>query len=107
METRTLPHAEWTAFFGDPAHSGPLYEGCDGATLRRSTPDGASPAETRRLHFERLDYHPADELFEVVAAGLHHFVLRPEVVRVDEAGGRLRRLEFVFRNGGREVLDLN
>jgi hypothetical protein len=107
METRTLPHAEWRAFFGDSTRSPALYDGAAGATLRLTTPDSARPAQTRRLHVERLEYHPADELFELVAAGLRHFVLRPDVVRVDQMGGRLRRLEFVFSNGGREVLDLN
>ena len=47
------------------------------------------------------------QLFEVVAAGLHHFVLHPAAVFVDEETGRLRRLEFVFRNGASETLVLN
>jgi hypothetical protein len=104
--TRNLPRGEWDAYFGAFAVE-PGGGGSDEAILYvEPPPDGGEPA-ARRLHLEALTYEPADELFEVAAAGLRHFVLHPAAVLVDDETGRLRRLEFVFRNGASETLVLN
>jgi hypothetical protein len=104
--TRNLPRGEWDAYFGAFAVER-CADGSDEAILCVEPPPHEGEPLTRRLHLEALTYEPADELFEVVAAGLRHFVLHPAAVRVDEETGHLRRLEFVFRNGASETLVLN
>ena len=106
MTTRDLPREEWDAYFGAFAVER-QRGGSDEAVLSVEPALDEGPTVSRVLHLESLTYEPADELFEVAAAELHHFVLHPVAVHVDDEAGHLRRLEFVFHNGASETLVLN
>ena len=106
MTTRDLPREEWDVYFGALVVER-RRGGSDEAILSLEPARDEGPPVSRVLHLEAFTYEPADELFEVVAAELHHFVLHPAAVHVDEETGHLRRLEFVFHNGASETLVLN
>jgi hypothetical protein len=80
MALRPLPHDAWNDYFAAYAAS-----------------DGPRP--------QRLVYDLRDDLLEVEVPGFGHFICRPSAIRVEEARGRLRRLEIVQRDGAREVIE--
>jgi hypothetical protein len=107
MATRTLPREEWNEYFDAFSHEKHRTDRADYATLRLAPRLGGRPLETQRLPLQDLTYDPKDDLLEVVVPGLGHIIYRPAAIRVDEAQGRLCRLEVVRQDGACEVIELH
>jgi hypothetical protein len=106
MSIRTLPRAEWNAYFDAFSRTKSDTGRIDHAEIRiLSLEDGVQP-QTHRVPLQGLTYDPKGDLLEVIMTGLDHLVGHPETIYVDEEAGRLRRLDVVRRDGTQEIIEL-
>lgn len=106
MAIRTLPRAEWNAYFdafsGTKSHTGRI----DYAEVRVLSLEDGVQIQARWLPLQGLTYDPKNDLLEVQMPGLDHLIGHPEAVYVDEEAGRLDRFEVVRRDGTKEIIEI-
>lgn len=106
MAIRTLPRAEWTAYFDAFSHTKSDTGRLDYAEIRiLSAEDGVQP-QARWVPLQGITYDAKDDLLEVQVTGLDHLIGHPEAIYVDEEAGRLGRFEIVRRDGTKEIVEL-
>jgi hypothetical protein len=106
MVIRSLPRPEWAPYFDGFSRAKQQTGRVDYAEVRVFSPEIGAQPETRWLPLLGLTYDPKDDLLEVLVEGLDHLIAHPTAIYVDEAGGRLERMEVVRRDGTREVVEI-
>jgi hypothetical protein len=106
MVIRSLPRAEWAAYFDAFSRAKQHTGRVDYAEVRVFSPEIGAQPETRWLPLLGLTYDPKDDLLEVQVTGLDHLVAHPTAIYVEEAGGRLDRMEVIRRDGTQEVVEI-
>lgn len=106
MAIRTLPRAEWHDYFDAFSHTKADVGRIDYAEIRVLLPEDGVQPQTQWLPLQGIVYDPKDDLLEILVSGLDHLAGHPEMIYVDEDGGRLDRMEIVRRDGIKEIVEI-
>ena len=106
MAIRTLPQAEWAAYFDAFFHRKQDAGRVDYAEVHMLSPEDGAQPQTRWLPLQGLTYDLKSDVLEVLMPGLDHLVAHPRFIYVDEEAGRLDRFEVVRRDGTTEIVEI-
>lgn len=93
MASRTIPQAEWRAFFDGMADA---FVG-KGAEIESVSLDLGDQIVTEWVALPGVTYDTRDDLLDVALSGLNHLIRRPRDIYVSRKGRRASRRSQSYR----------
>jgi hypothetical protein len=107
--TRVIPPAEWKTFFDQYTRRflSPLGDAEETALIEVMSPSLGVEVEASIVALIGMDYDPKSNAFELVLAGVDHFMFYPtEIAVIEEDDGFISALEVTRVDATQEIVQI-